>query len=50
MLNPQMSSWGIYELYRQQSEAAEQRSKPQPTQTMPQPGSVEWFEAQKKSR
>lgn len=50
ILNPQMSSWGIYELYRQQSEATEQRSKPQPTQTMPQPGSVAWFEAQKKSR
>jgi hypothetical protein len=28
-------------------EAAAQRSKPQPAQTVPQPGS-EWFEAQKK--
>jgi hypothetical protein len=32
-------------LYRQQPKAAEQRSKPQPAQTVPQPGSVEWFQA-----
>ena len=25
-----------------------QRSKPQPVQTVPQPGSMEWFDAQKK--
>ena len=50
MLNPQMNSWGMFELARRQFEAAQQRSKPQPTQTEPQPGSVEWFEAQKKSR
>jgi hypothetical protein len=25
-----------------------ERNQPQPVQTMPQPGSVEWFEAQKK--
>jgi hypothetical protein len=43
-----MESAGIFELYRQQAEAAEQRRKPQPTQPMPQPGSLEWFEAQKK--
>jgi predicted phage terminase large subunit-like protein len=29
-------------------EAAAERSKPQSVQTMPQPGSMEWFEAQKK--
>jgi hypothetical protein len=34
--------------YRQYDEAAAQRSKPQPAQTVPQPGSVEWSEAQKK--
>jgi hypothetical protein len=28
--------------------AAAERSKPQPAQTVPQPGSMEWFEAQKK--
>jgi predicted phage terminase large subunit-like protein len=50
MLNPQMNSWGIYELYRQRAEAAEQCSKPQSTQAEPQPGSVAWLEAQKKSR
>jgi hypothetical protein len=35
-------------LARQRAEAAEQRRKPQPTQPVPQPGSVQWFEAQKK--
>ena len=45
MLNPQMKGWGLYELYRQQAEAAAQRNKPQPVQSVPQPGSVEWFEA-----
>jgi len=29
-------------------DATAQRSKPQPVQTIPQPGSMEWFEAQKK--
>ena len=41
-----MKGEGIYELYRQEEEAAEQRRKPQPAQTVPQPGSMEWFEAQ----
>ena len=44
MLNPQMNSWGLYEHYRAQYEAAAARNKPQPVQSMPQPGSVEWFE------
>ena len=43
MLNPQMKGRGLYELYRQQAAAAAERSKPQPVQTVPQPGSVEWF-------
>ena len=43
-----MIGYGIYELFRQQAEAAAQRSKPQPAQTVPQPGSMEWSEAQKK--
>ena len=43
-----MKGEGIYELSRQQAEAAAQRSKPQPAQTVPQPGSREWLEAQKK--
>src|SRR5271169_767228 len=50
MLNPQMKGWGMFELARRQFEAAQQHSKPQPAQTEPQPGSREWFEAQKKSR
>ena len=43
-----MKGEGIYELYRQQAEAAEQRRKPQPVQIVPQPGSMEWFELQKR--
>ena len=43
-----MNGEGIYELYRRDAEAAAQRSKPQPAQTVPQPSSVEWSEAQKK--
>jgi len=51
MLNPQMKGWGIYKLYEQQAAAAAERSKPQPVQSVPQPGSMEWFvwfEAQQK--
>jgi hypothetical protein len=48
LLVEQMPGEGIYEWYRQQSAAAAQRSKPQPAQTVPQPGSMEWSEAQKK--
>jgi len=59
ILHP-MKSFGIYELYRRRfyglpigkSEpipgGAPQSSKPQPPPTEPQPGSMEWFEAQKK--
>src|SRR6516162_2828801 len=43
MLNPQMKGWGIYKLYQQQAEAAAERTEPQPVQSVPQPGSVEWF-------
>jgi hypothetical protein len=45
-----MKGEGLYELYRQQAEAAAQPSKPQPAQTVPQPGSMEWLAEQKKSR
>jgi hypothetical protein len=31
-----------------EEDATAERSKPQPVQTVPQPGSTEWFEAQKK--
>jgi hypothetical protein len=48
MLNPHINSYGLYELYRREAEAAAERSKPQPAPTLPQPGSTEWFEAQKK--
>jgi len=49
MLNPQMAGWGILELARRELEAAKQRSQPQPTQSVPQPGSMEWFAAKNKS-
>src|SRR6516162_8051847 len=38
MLNPQMKGWGFYELCRAEAEAAAQRNKPQPVQTVPQSG------------
>ena len=50
MLNPHMNNWGLYELCRQQAEAAAQRDKPQPVQSVPQPGSVEWFQALHKKK
>jgi hypothetical protein len=45
-----MKGEGIFELYHQKAEAAAQRNKPQPAQSVPQPGSMEWLEleAQKK--
>jgi hypothetical protein len=48
LLVERMESEGIYELARRQAEAAAQRCKPQPAQIVPQPGSMEWFAAQKK--
>ena len=44
-----MKSEGIYELYRRNAEAAEQRDKPQPTKTVYARGSMEWLAEQKKS-
>ena len=43
-----MKGEGIYELYHRHAEAAAQRSQPQPAQTVPQPGSMEWREAKNK--
>ena len=42
-----MNGEGLFGFYRQEAEAAAQRSKPQPAQSVPQPGSVEWFQVQK---
>ena len=42
-----MPGEGIYEFYREQAKATALRSKPQPAQTVPQPGSMEWFQARK---
>ena len=47
MLNPPMKGSGIFDLYRQEAEAAAERSKPKPVPTVPQPGSMEWFEMMK---
>ena len=51
MLNPHMKSWGIFEATRRKAEQllAEQHSEPQPTQTLPVPGSMEWLAAKNKS-
>ena len=43
-----MNNEGIFELARRNAEAAAQRRKPQPTQPVHAPGSMEWSEAQKK--
>jgi len=50
MLVEPMKSEGIFELYRRNAEAAEQRDKPQPTQTTSAIGSMDWPAEQKKSR
>ena len=49
MLNPQIKGWNMLELARRELEAAKQRSQPKPTQSVPQPGSMEWFAAKNKS-
>jgi hypothetical protein len=51
MLNSHMKAFGIYEATRRQAEQlrAQQCPKPQPAQTLPGPGSMEWFAAQNKS-
>ena len=43
-----MPGEGLYEWYRHQAKATAQPSNPQPAQTVPQPGSMEWLEAQEK--
>ena len=52
MLNPQMTGWGIYELYRQQAEQLLQAER-QATSGRPEPayapGSMEWLAKQHKS-
>jgi len=47
LLVERMKGEGIYELYRR-AEAAAERSKPQPVQIVPQPGSMEWLAEQKR--
>jgi predicted phage terminase large subunit-like protein len=41
---------GIFEYYRREAEAAEQRRKPQPAQTVWQPGSMQWLAEQNKPK
>ena len=50
LLVERMNGEGIFELYRRKAEAAEQRDKPQPTQTISAIGSMEWQAEQNKSR
>ena len=49
MLNPPMSSWGIYELTRRRAQALEEKSKPQPPKLEYARGSLEWQAEQNKS-
>ena len=42
MLNPQMKSWGLYELTRRQAQELKQQPEPEPRKTHSAPGSVEW--------
>ena len=41
---------GIFDYYRRLAEEAEQRRKPQPVQTVWQPGSMQWLEEQNKRK
>ena len=50
MLNPQMASWGLYELIRRQLQAAEEQRKPQPRKPVYARGSMEWQAEQEKAR
>jgi SAM-dependent methyltransferase len=45
-----MESEGIYEFYRREAEAAEQRRRPQPAKTVYAPGSMEWQAEQRRNR
>jgi hypothetical protein len=44
-----MKGEAIFELARRNPEAAAQRRKPQPTQPVHAPGSMEWFAAKNKT-
>jgi hypothetical protein len=41
------AGWTILAEWTTDEDAAAERSEPQPVQTVPHPGSMEWFEAQK---
>jgi hypothetical protein len=42
MLNPQMKSWGLYELMRQQAQELKQQGEPEPRKIHWAPGSLEY--------
>ena len=42
MLNPQMKSWGLYELMRQQAQELKQQGEPEPRTIHWAPGSLEY--------
>ena len=49
MLNPQMKSWGLYELMRRQAQELEQQREPEPRKTHSAPGSLEYQAEQEKN-
>jgi len=52
MLNPPMTSWGVYEYYRREAEKlkAEREVTPQVSKTEWAPGSMEWLAEHRKPR
>jgi hypothetical protein len=52
MLNPAMTSWDLYEFYRQEAEKlrAERAGSPQPTKTAWAPDTMEWLAEQNNPR
>jgi hypothetical protein len=50
LLNPQMSSWGLYELMRRKAQELKQQSEPEPRKAQWAPGSAEWQAEQEAKR
>jgi len=50
MLNPQMKSWGSYELMRRQAQELKQQREPEPPKPEWAPGSLEWQAEQEAKR
>ena len=50
MLNPQMKSWGIYELMRRQAQELSEQREPEPRKTEWAPGSLEYQAEQEEKK